>query len=248
MTQITNPNSIRKVSKEEKIRHTTIGELLTIVQDYITIIIAHDQSKTRQPWYNLWTAWTEAGILSPKTTIRTVVVIIDLPESKHLSIKALGLHILDSLPALQRYPHIPWKTKHNSPIVYYTKPMVATGTQWMPKSTPTASNKMTPGDTNPFSAFAEEMEDPSPLGDSIEELEEEDDDEPLPDISIDEEASTTTTSTNLNSKLELTNTTMDSVLLTTAGVKIPDNRNDKNNKTTTTVAKPQLSTIAENAT
>ena len=38
---------------------------------------------------------------------------------------------------------------------------------------------------------------------------------------------------------------MDSILLTMAGVKIPNNHNDNNKEVTTTVTEPQLSTITE---
>ena len=142
--KIANPYSIRKPPKEDRIRIRTTGELISILKEYISIIIGHDPNKETETWYRLWTSWKSTGTLEPDITILALATLVKLPENKHQDIKAVTLHIPDTLPILQRYTRVPWKTKHKEPILYLTKSTIVAATTKPSKigDTPLLSNKM----------------------------------------------------------------------------------------------------------
>ena len=222
--KITNPYSIRKAPVEDSIRPTKVGQFLALAQDYISIITTHDKSKLVRLWYQQWSTWITNGVLDPTATVRTVATITELPLRQQLSIKNIGLHILETIPELQKYLRIPWKTKHDAPLVYFTTPTVHAPEQSTNQPNPMASNKTPTLESNPISAvIADNMENTSPLGESIEELQEENDDEQPSELQIEDiSPDATTTSTNLNAELNLATKTMTDILTDMAGVQIPD--------------------------
>ena len=271
--KLANPYSIRKAPKEDKIRIGTTAELISILKEYIPIIIGHDPNKQTETWYRLWTSWKTTGTLEPDITIPALATLVNLPEERQRDIKNVTLHILDILPILQKYIRMPWKTKNEHPILYLTKPtIVATNTAIRSAETPLKSNKAKTSDApaeankpmpaadgstdpepvkpcakdiNPFAPLAD-TDDISILGSAIEELTDSETMAPIEELTT-PEVSTTTTPTNLNNEMELAHNTFEDVLRNMMGVEIPQDKEEggETNATTTNIAPAMPPNIKE---
>ena len=60
--QVTNPYSVKKSKIHTENRFTNIKIFLSIVADYISILVSHDETLVDQPWYILWQSWVEEDI------------------------------------------------------------------------------------------------------------------------------------------------------------------------------------------
>ena len=118
-----NPYSLKKSKVHTNNRFNNINTFLSIVTDYVNIIVEHDESLKQKPWYGLWLLWIEDGILN-KPTLYVASVIVDLPPTVEKSNKSVSTYILDKLPVLERFTSIPKQTKDKDPILHLTRPTV----------------------------------------------------------------------------------------------------------------------------
>ena len=89
--------SVKKSRVHMNNRFTDINTFLSIVADYIQILVKHDEYLKKEPWYALWLVWMDEGILN-KSTLHVISVIVDLPLMSVKSNKSVGTYILTKLP------------------------------------------------------------------------------------------------------------------------------------------------------
>ena len=78
-----------KSTKSRKLRIENHTKLAKIVDDIMRVYIAHDNGHNKSSC-DLWDSWCDKGILDKETDIHKMASVIDFPENRFISGKAIG--------------------------------------------------------------------------------------------------------------------------------------------------------------
>ena len=136
-----NPYKMKRLAKFQSTRMDSVTQLTELIASYMEILIEHESNPTTQEWISKWNNWTNKGITDENITITNLASIVEFPNDKFKSIKAIGVHILESLPVLTKFLVIPNLTRDQDPIIRHTKPVPMTVSQ-KKKSADTTSQQI----------------------------------------------------------------------------------------------------------